>query len=61
MSTEHSVTLENLEGLASSVGDLNVDNVVACTSNRDGQRASRRSSASKKKDRDSLGEHGNKL
>ena len=61
MRTEHSVALEDLEGLASSVGDLDVDHVVACIRNRNGQRASRRSRASKKNDRKSLGKHGNKI
>jgi hypothetical protein len=61
MGTEHGVALEDLDCLASGVGDLNVHNMVVCMSDRDRERASCRSCASKKNDRKSLGEHIDKL
>lgn len=61
MVTEDRVTLEDLNGIASGVGDRYIDSVRFSLGDRDGQRASSRRSASKKSDRKSLGEHDEEL
>ena len=61
MVTEDRVSLEDLESLASGVGDRYIDSVGLSLGDGDGQRASSRSSASKKSDRKSLGKHDEEL
>jgi hypothetical protein len=61
MFTEDCVTLEDLKGVASGVGDRYIDSVRFSLGDRNGQRASSRSSASKKSNRKSLGEHDEEI
>jgi hypothetical protein len=61
MITENRVSLENLNRLGPKVGNLHVNNVVVSTGNGHSERASRRGSANKESNGDSLSNHRDKL